>query len=208
MQTSIPARLAMLVLLAVPTLYGCSGADRSAADGQGAADGKSGDAAAKAAAAKSDGMVAAVSATGKPGASVDLKFDIATKPELNQPLQVSVAVVPRAADIAQLRVVFQSNESVEVQSGSEMPVQERPADGVPVPHSVTVVPRREGVLYVGAVALVESGAGSVARSFAIPIIVGDPVQAEQALAAKPAQGALAKGEAGEKVISLPASDNP
>jgi hypothetical protein len=48
----------------------------------------------------------------------------------------------------------------------------------------------------------------VARSFAIPIIVGDPVQAEQALAAKPAQGALAKGTGGEKIISLPASDNP
>lgn len=208
MQTSIPARLALLVMVAVPTLLGCSGADRPAAGKGESAAGAAGDAASRAAIAHSDGMVSAVSASGKPGASVDLKFDIATKPELGKPLTVKVAVLPRSAEISQLRVVFQSNESVEVQSGSEMPVQEKPADGAVLSHAVTVVPRREGVLYLGAVALVESGSSSVARSFAIPIIVGDPVQAEQALAAKPAQGALAKGEGGEKIISLPASENP
>lgn len=208
MHTSIPLRLALFALAAIPALLACSGGDRPAGAGGDAKGAKAGDATARASGVADDGMVSAVSASGKPGASVDLKFDLATKPELGKPLVVTVAVVPRAADIAQLRVVFQSNEAVEVQSGSEMPMQEKPADGVAVSHAVTVVPRREGVLYLGAVALVESGAGSVARSFAIPIIVGDPVQAEQALAAKPAQGALAKGEGGEKIISLPASENP
>jgi hypothetical protein len=104
--------------------------------------------------------------------------------------------------------VFQSNEAVEVQSGSEMAVQSRPADGVAVSHIVTVVPRRDGVFYLGAVALVDGAGGSVARSFAIPIIVGDPVEAERAVAAKPAQGVMSKGEGGEKIISLPASTSP
>ena len=100
------------------------------------------------------------------------------------------------------------NEAVEVKAGSEMAFEDRPADGVAVSHTVTVVPRRNGVFYLGAVALVEGTGGSVARSFAIPIIVGDPVEAERAVAAKPSQGVIAKGEGGEKIISLPASETP
>jgi FAD/FMN-containing dehydrogenase len=209
MQTFIHARLALLAfgLAAAVALSGCSG------DATPAESGKQGGAVASAAkprAVKSDtdGMVAAVSSSGKPGAPVELKFDLASKPELGKPLEVSVAVVPRGEGISQLRVVFQSNEAVEVQSGSEMAVQNRPADGVALTHTVTVVPRRDGVYYLGAVALVDGAGGSVARSFAIPIIVGDPVEAERAIAEKPAQGVMSKGEGGEKVISLPASPTP
>ena len=154
-----------------------------------------------------DSMVSAVSATGKPGAAVDLKFDLKTKPELDKPLEVEIALVPRSADLNQLRVVFQSNEAVEVRSGSEA-VQDNPSEGVALTHVVTVVPKREGVFYLGAVALVEGPGGSVARSFAIPIIVGDPVAAERALSDRPAQGTLSKSAGGEKIVSLPASESP
>ena len=197
-----------LAATALGTLAACAGGDAPAQAQQGGRT-------AQPSAAESrprgkaavDGMVAAVSATGKPGAPVELKFDIAARPELGQPLEVAVAVVPRSADVSQLRVVFQSNEAVEVQSGNEA-VQDKPADGVAMTHTVTVVPRREGVFYLGAVALIEGPDGSVARSFAIPIIVGDPVAAERALAAKPAQGTASKSAGGEDVVSLPASAAP
>jgi len=209
MNTPIPVRIALLAfaLSAAAALVGCARdaapADGKAARGASASTTKSGGAK-----GALDGMVSAVSSSGKPGAPVELKFDIAAKPELGKPLDVTVAVVPRGDGISQLRVVFQSNEAVEVQSGSEMAVQDRPADGVAVSHTVTVVPRRDGVFYLGAVALVEGAGGSVARSFAIPIIVGDPVEAERAIAGKPSQGVMAKGEGGEKIISLPASETP
>ena len=208
MHSSITARVALLALgiAATATLVGC------AREGTAGADAESGDTAAagsrRSAKASIDAMVSAVSSSGKPGAPVELKFDLASRPELGKPLQVTVVVVPLGEGITQLRVVFQSNEAVEVQAGSEMAVQNRPAVGVAVSHSVTVVPRRDGVFYLGAVALVEGPGGSVARSFAIPIIVGDPVEAERAVAAKPSQGVMAKGEGGENVISLPASENP
>jgi len=208
MHTSITARVALLALgiAASASFVGCArdgtpGADAAAA-GTAAAGSRRG------AKAPVDAMVSAVSASGKPGAPVELKFDLGSRPELGKPLEVTVAVVPLGEGITQLRVVFQSNEAVEVQAGSEMAVQDRPAAGVPVSHTVTVVPRRDGVFYLGAVALVEGPGGSVARSFAIPIIVGDPVEAERAVAAKPSQGVMAKGEGGENVISLPASENP
>ena len=94
-----------------------------------------------------------------------------------------------------------------MRSGSEA-VQDNPSEGVALTHVVTVVPKREGVFYLGAVALVEGPGGSVARSFAIPIIVGDPVAAERALSDKPAQGTLSKSAGGEKIVSLPASESP
>jgi hypothetical protein len=209
MQTQIMVRVALLALglVATPVLIGCA---RDAAPSGGNEAGGAAAAAAKTRSGKSvaDGMVSAVSASGKPGAPVELKFDISDKPVIGVPLEVTVAVVPRGTGIAQLRVVFQSNEAVEVQSGSEMPVQDRPADGVAVSHVVTVVPRRDGVFYLGAVALVDGAGGSVARSFAIPIIVGDPVELERAVAEKPAQGELAEGGGGEKIVSLPASETP
>ena len=209
MNKPITVRIALLALglAAVPTLVGCA-RDGTSAAGKAGSDAASASKPATPGKGSVEGMVSAVSSSGKPGAPVELKFDIAAKPELGKPLQVTVAVVPRGEGISQLRVVFQSNEAVEVQAGNEMPVQERPADGVAVSHTVTVVPRREGVFYLGAVALVDGAGGSVARSFAIPIIVGDPVEAERAMAEKPAQGVMAKGEGGEKLISLPASESP
>jgi hypothetical protein len=201
---AMPLALAAAVLA---VLAGCAGGGETDGKQPGGGSATAARAAAKPAKARGDGMVAAVSATGKPGAPVDLKFDITTKPVLGQPLAVDVVVVPRSADITQLRVVFQSNEAVEVQSGSEA-VEEKPQEGVAISHTVTVVPRREGVFYLGSVALVEGAAGSVARSFAIPIIVGDPVAAERALAEKPSQGTLSKSGSGDKIVSLPASESP
>jgi len=207
MQTPIKARIALLAvgLAATASLVGCA-RDDAAADATAGAGPKASTSQSRSGKGVADGMVSAVSSSGKPGAPVELKFDLATKPELGKPLAVTVAVVPRGEGISQLRVVFQSNEGVEVQSGNEMAVQDQPADGVAATHTVTVVPRRDGVSYLGAVALVEGPGGSVARSFAIPIIVGDPVAAERAVADKPSQGVMAKGEGGEKIVSLPASE--
>jgi hypothetical protein len=207
MHTPIKARSALfaLGLAATASLVGCA-RDDAAADATAGEGPKPSTSQSRSGKGVADGMVSAVSSSGKPGAPVELKFDLATKPELGKPLAVTVAVVPRGEGISQLRVVFQSNEGVEVQSGNEMAVQDQPADGVAATHTVTVVPRRDGVSYLGAVALVEGPGGSVARSFAIPIIVGDPVAAERAVADKPSQGVMAKGEGGEKIISLPASE--
>ncbi len=210
MNTPFTPRIALLAL-GLATLAALAGCARDGAPGDGAAAGAAAAGPSRSTKGPADGMVSAVSSSGKPGAPVELKFDIGSKPALGKPLEVTVAVVPRGEGITQLRVVFQSNDAVEVQSGGEMAAQERPADGVAVSHVVTVVPRRDGVYYLGAVALVEGAGGSVARSFAIPIIVGDPVEAERAIAAKPAQGTLSRGAGdagGERIVSLPADESP
>ncbi|MFO1426708.1 MAG: hypothetical protein U1F11_06985 [Steroidobacteraceae bacterium] len=210
--TRLPWALVVLVLAALVALAGCSSGDpverhgRAKAGTAAGADDGAAAAAPPAARAKPDDLVSAVSA-GKPGAPVDIKFDIAQQPKLGEPLDIRVEILPRSADIDQLRVVFQSSESIEVRAGGEWLLSDRPADGSSYAHTVTVVPQRNGVYYLSAVALVDGKAGSVARSFAIPIIVGDAVALTEA-ASKPSQGTAGTDASGNRVVSLPASEKP
>lgn len=201
------ARLAFAKSLPMATfllLAACGGSAPADRGEKGAdASANAGDAVADAA------MVSAVS-SGKPGAAVDLKFDIAKRPRVGESLQVSVAVTTRAADIEKLQVIFQSTDGIQVTDGVQLPTQVKPADGQTFSHVVTVVPQKDGVFYLSAVALVESGGdggSSVARTFAIPIIVGDVVAAEAALS-KAAADSLQSGPGGEKVVPLPADESP
>ncbi len=52
-------------------------------------------------------------------------------------------------------------------------------------HELSVVPRDNGVYYVSAVVLLDTDTGSVARTFAIPVVVGAPDQAAAPSEAKP-----------------------
>lgn len=196
---SLTKSLPIAALLLLTACGGSSPSDRDAA-----ADRKS----ATSADVVDATMVSAVS-SGKPGAAVDLKFDIATRPRVGEPLQVTVAVTTRAADIDKLQVIFQSTDGIQVTDGVQLPTQERPADGQTFSHVVTVLPQKDGVFYLSAVALVESGGdagSSVARTFAIPIIVGDVVAAEAALDQATAD-TLKQGPGGEKVVPLPAEES-
>jgi hypothetical protein len=181
-------------------LAGCGGASKPDPAADQAAE-------SEAAAESASTMVAAVS-SGKPGAAVDLKFDIATRPRVGESLPIAIVVTTRAADITRLQVIFQSTDGIQVVDGLELNAPPNPSDGQSFSHTVTVLPQKDGVSYLSAVALVETGTGSasVARTFAIPIIVGDIVAAEAALAesaaaaAKPAPG-------GERVVPLPADES-
>ncbi len=164
--------------------------------------------AASAAEDRAETMVSAVS-SGKPGAAVDLKFDLGKRPRVGEPLDVTVAVTTRAPDIDELQVVFQSTEGVEVVGGAQLGPVSKPADGQTFSHTVRVLPKQDGVYYVSAVALVEaasSGASSIARTFAIPIIVGDSVSLDAAMS-KAATEATVEGPGGERLVPLPAEES-
>jgi hypothetical protein len=66
---------------------------------------------------------------------------------------------------------------------------------------VAVVPQREGRLYINVSAEVETAGGTIIKSMAIPIQVGNaPVQPQL-------NGELKEGPDGETVISMPAQQN-
>jgi hypothetical protein len=190
---------ACLTLLSV-LLFGCGEAGTTRVKSEAAAS--------DASEAQTEAMVSAVS-SGKPGAAVDLKFDIGKRPRAGEPLEVTVAVTTRAADIDKLQVMFQSTEGVEVVGGAQLGPVATPADGQVFSHTVRVLPKQDGVYYLSAVALVDSasaGGPSLARTFAIPIIVGDSVSLDAAMS-KAAAEATTEGPGGEALVPLPAEES-
>ncbi len=205
-QTHFNARHgAWLAILGCALLGACSGGSSKGSDPAT----KDASASAKAVTASADANLVAAVASGKPGAAVDLKFDLAKRPRVGEPLEVTVVVTARAADIDSLQVIFQSTDGIQVTGGAALPPQEKPTDGQSFTHTVTIVPQRDGVFYLSAVALIESGgdgASSLARTFAIPVIVGDGVAAAAALS-KAAEDSVTSGPGGERVIPMPAEQS-
>jgi len=129
-------------------------------------------------------MVSAVSG-GKSNSSVDLKFALASRPEPGRPLDIDLAVIPREPE-ATVRVIVQNTDGISISAGQEVTIPKGAEPGVPVTHRVTVLPARDGIFSLSAVALVDSDKSSVTRTFAIPIIVGEGVTpAELAAGAEP-----------------------
>ena len=159
-------------------------------------------AAAAAAQTTNKNLVSAVT-TGKPGAPISMKFELLRRPKVGEPLEVAVEVTPEAAGRSALQVVFQGGEGLQLRSGGELSATtttSMPA-GTPIQHTVVVTPVREGIFYLSAVAVAE-GAGSQARTFAIPVVVGDAAVLESAKMALPPPAA-----SGERVTSLPAAES-
>lgn len=147
-------------------------------------------------------LVSAVT-TGKPGAPIALKFELLRRPKVGEPLEVAVEVTPEAAGITALQVVFQGGDGLQLRSGGELSATAATAmpAGTPIQHKVVVTPVREGIFYLSAVAVAE-GAGSQARTFAIPVVVGDAAALASAKQAPPPPATN-----GERITSLPAAEN-
>lgn len=118
-------------------------------------------------------MVSAVSGS-KGNVSVDLKFALTSRPEPGKPLDIDMAVIPTDAT-ATIRVIVQNTDGLEITAGQEMRVPAGAEPGVALSHRVTVVPERDGVFSLSAVALIDTDKSSVTRTFAIPIIVGEGI---------------------------------
>ena len=152
-------------------------------------------------AAANKNLVSAVT-TGKPGAPIAMKFEVMRRPKVGEPLEIAVEVTPQAAGITALQVVFQGGDGLQLRSGGELSTTAVPAAGEPLLHTVVVTPVREGIFYLSAVAVAE-GAGSQARTFAIPLVVGD-----SAVLQATSKSALPPPDAtGERVTSVAASES-
>jgi hypothetical protein len=134
-------------------------------------------------------MVAAISGTSGDG-DVSIRFDLPKRPVLNDTVDITVAVIPRTS-IDRLQVVFQSFDGLRVVANSNLGPIEKPKIDAEIRHVVSVTPIKEGVFSLSAVALVESSATSVSRTYSIPLIVGGAEDASST----PAAGASADSPA-------------
>jgi hypothetical protein len=114
-------------------------------------------------------MVTAVSG-GKSEVPVEVKFALRQRPELGQPIGLDVEVIP-SAPVDRLITSFHAEDGLTL-SDAQTIVHDRPDPGVPIDHTLTLTARQDGIFYVSATVLADSGTESIAHTFTIPVIAG------------------------------------
>ena len=141
------------------------------------------------------------SSPGKPSAPIDIAYEILGEPVVGIPLSINV------------RVSSQLNKpitmSYQIVDSTSLMLSDAQADTVSLApigedaysiEQVTVIPQREGRLFLNVTARAETDSGMMAKVTSIPIQVG-------ILRPQPAiNGELTTGEEGESLISMPAKE--
>lgn len=144
-----------------------------------------------------DSRLATAVATGKTAAGVDLKYDVAAKPEPGQDFQIELVFLPRVAADA-LEVEVSPIPGLAIVSGATARFENVTADER---YSTPVVARADGqgLYYLGVSARMATQVQAEARTFSVPIVVG----AALAAAEKPAP---ATDTSGQPIQSTPAEE--
>ena len=117
-------------------------------------------------------MVEAVAPSGTQ-APIELRFSIRERPQVGQEDEIDYAIIPQAAGLDTVRLVFGSLDGLQVVSHGPTLAAIKPATGVPIFGSVTVRPVKAGLFTLTATVAVESPTQSVMWPFSIPVIAGE-----------------------------------
>ena len=146
---------------------------------------------------------AAARSPGKPTAPVSIEYDVIGNAVVGQPVGINLRIVSRgkAQPVTLHYRVNDSSAMLFPESQAQRIDMPAGAGNGPRQQQVTVIPQREGRLFLNVSAEVETDNGTMFRSLAIPIQVG-------AGSANPAvNGNLKETAEGEQVISMPASES-
>jgi predicted small lipoprotein YifL len=141
------------------------------------------------AAAISRRMVGAVAANKPAAAPVQVRFELRQRPSLAQPLDIDLVIVPTSPAIDRVSGTVVTDDGLDLVEGAEIAPTERPAEGVPLEHTVKVLPRRDGIFTFNAVVKVDSGGQTSTETFSMPVIAGAGVKDEPAQSAASHQAA-------------------
>jgi hypothetical protein len=184
--TRSPARNLLLILAAAALCSGCG----SHASGDGAAaqsaTKKVGKAAVNPNDAMSRNMVSAVASNKPSNVPMQVKFELRDRPDIGQPVTLDLAIVPMSASVDQVSGKVEAEDGLELLEGGEIAASDRPAEGVPIRHSVKVLPKRAGIFTLRAALTVYSSGVSSSESYSIPLIADT---AAPDSSGKPATGA-------------------
>lgn len=121
----------------------------------------------------SPNMVAAVAKTKGAATSVQVKFELGARPEVGQPLEVDLVIVPVVGTLEQISGQVRGEDGLDVMSGAAIAATDKPVLGTPIRHHLSVLPRRDGVFVLSIVIAIQAGAQTESQTFSIPIIVGN-----------------------------------
>jgi len=135
--------------------------------------------------------------TGKTAAPVDLKYDVLAKPQVGQPFEIELALLPRLAADA-LEVEVTGIPGLVIVSGGVAKF-EGVSSGDRHVARVLVQADAAGIYYANVVARMITQSRSEARTFSVPVVVGNVAAVQKAEPAKDATG--------EAIQSMPAVES-
>jgi len=135
-------------------------------------------------------MSSAVSVT-KAISAVQLKFELKGRPAPGAPVDVDLALIPNDV-LAHVSAKFEGEAGLQVVNAGDAVSVDKPAPGVPIKRTVTVLPQADGIYTLHAMVTVSSEGDSRTASFAVPVIAGAGLSD---LGAKPAATASANENA-------------
>jgi len=189
--------LAVIALAAMLAACGRGEEQTAATPATPAADGKAADAAAAPAESPDDKRMANAVATGKVAAPVDLKYDVLAKPDVGQPFEIELALLPRLAADA-LEVEVTGIPGLTVVSGGASRFEGITA-GERYVAKVLVQADAQGIYYANVVAKMITPAQTEVRTFSVPVVVGAVPAAQKTQPQKDASG--------EAIQSMPAVES-
>ena len=136
---------------------------------------------------------------GKPGAAVDLRYDILAKPEVGKATEVEVAFIP-SAGVDALNATISGMEGITL-AGQLTPSYDQVEAGKAYKNTFSLLPDRTGVYYLTVSVSTQMGGVTLGRTFSIPLVVGD-LQSQQKAVANPAKDA-----SGQAIESMKAEES-
>jgi transglutaminase-like putative cysteine protease len=125
---------------------------------------------------------------GKPGAAVALRYEFGGKPSAGAPTELELAFIPNAG-VDSLEATLTGMEGITL-AGPLTASFNDVESGKPYRHTVSVLPDHTGVFYITVTVNTQIAGSSLARTFAVPFVVGQAPQQQ-----KPEPARDAKGEA-------------
>jgi hypothetical protein len=179
---------AFLCVTSVVLLAACNSKPASEEAGAKAAKPKPA-AAAKPAVAVNDSTakMARAVGNGKPGAAVDIKYDILARPAAGTPVQVDVALIP-GPGVDSMEATFTGMDGITL-AGSLTASFPEVKSGETYKHTLSLLPDRNGVFYITVAVNTQMAGNTLGRTFSLPFVVGKtPVQEKPAAPAVDATG--------------------
>jgi len=140
---------------------------------------------------------------GKPSAPVTISYDVLGTPRVGQPVAVEINLSSPTVD-RPMRLSYSISDPDSLVLPEDQPKEislSIPQGEGRASRQVTVVPQREGRVYLNVTAEVETEIGTMLKSMAIPLSVGRGEPEPEV------NGELKETAEGETVISMPAEEN-
>jgi hypothetical protein len=103
---------------------------------------------------------------------VQVKFDLRDRPQVAQPLDIEVVIVPLSGAVDRVSGAIEADAGLDLVDGASIPATDRPAEGVPIEHNLKVLPTRDGIFTFRVTITVDSAGQTSSETFSMPVIAG------------------------------------